>query len=317
MGRAFTAVTVFASVLLLLSCEKKPPAQKPARASVADEKSGFSIMPDLPLWDLAGGRLTLKETLQLGEKVDLLGQSAKATQAGKERDFVRIRRDSGREGWARPDFIVSRSILAVTTTEDAVVYSAPKNTAATTTVIPRMTVLAIHSDSGGETFIRVTAYDPTAKTLLREVFLRNEGVSAKPDDVQSLILLQLADASRSAKQKEAFLTSAIKDHPGSVFMTQLVEARAALKAASALGKAAEAFSATLAVGEDNVSVRDAPDEKTGKVVAALSRGQKVEVVEKTKGSYAVEDRSAPWYRIREPAGWVHGASLVEAPQVGP
>jgi hypothetical protein len=75
----------------------------------------------------------------------------------------------------------------------------------------------------------------------------------------------------------------------------------------------EEYSAALAAGESNVSVRDTPDEKTGKVVAMLSSGQRVDVVGKTKENYTVEDRTAPWYRIREPAGWVHGSSLVEAP----
>jgi hypothetical protein len=312
MRRFFAAAAILVVFLSVLSCAKKPSAAKPQKASVADDKSGFAIMAETPLWDLSAGTLTLKETLQIGERVDLLGQSARATQAGKQREFIAVRRDTGKNGWARADFIVSRSILAVTT-DEAIVYDAPKNTAATTTVIPPMTVLAIRSDSGGQTFIRVTAYDSAARTLLRNVFLRNEGVSAKPDDVQSVILLALAGASKNAKQKEAFLSSAVKDHPGSAFLKQITEARTALRAAPPVDRAVEECSRAMVVGEENVAVRDSPDERTGRIVGSLASGRNVDVVEKTKDAYTVEGRTAPWYRIEEPAGWVHGASLAEAP----
>lgn len=309
MGRALRAVAAFASLLLLLSCQKTPPAAKALRPSVADEKNGFCVMADLPVLDIADGKLTTKSSLQIGEKVALPGQTTKAVQAGKGRDFVKVRRDSGTEGWARAEYIVARSILAVTT-EESVIYSDPRNTGATTATVPPMTILAIHSDSGGQAFIRVTGYDQSAKVLLKGVLLKNEGVSARPDDVQAVILLQLAAASKNAKQREAFLSSALKDHPGSAFLPQLQDALAALKAPPPpVEKAADAYSAVMAAAEDAVAVRDSPDETSGKVVATLAKGQGVDVEEKTRDADTIGNTSAPWYRIREPAGWVFGASL--------
>jgi hypothetical protein len=35
----------------------------------------------------------------------------------------------------------------------------------------------------------------------------------------------------------------------------------------------------------------------------------VDVLEKTTDSFAIEGNNAPWFRIKEPAGWVFGASL--------
>jgi len=225
--RALFVASAVASALLLLSCQKSQSPEPPA-AAIADSKSCFSLVPDLALWDFSGTVLTQKGSVQLGEKLALTGQTRHVTLNGKDRDLLRARRDTGAEGWVRADLVVSNAILAVTTTE-VIIYSVPRNTAATTATIPRMTLLAIHSDSGGMQFIHVSVYDPQQKVLSDDVYLRNEGVSARPDDVQAAILLQLASASKSPKQQEAFLTSGIKDYPGSLFLPQLQDALDALR----------------------------------------------------------------------------------------
>jgi hypothetical protein len=218
------------TALILLSCRPQQEHVGP-QAVVADAKSAIAIMADLPLWNLAGGTLSAsKETILIGEKLSLTGPAQKVTQSGKDRDYLAVKRESGSEGWVRADFVVSKSILAVIGSDDAVIYSAPANTAATTDSIPRLTIVAISSDTGGMTFIKVTCYNVSSKVLLREVYLRNEGVSAKPSDVQSAILLQLAAASKSQKQQKAFLTSALKDYPDSEFNADLQGALDAVNA---------------------------------------------------------------------------------------
>jgi hypothetical protein len=297
--------------LLLLSCQQNAPREVP-QAIVADGRSAFTVIADLPLWTLSQGILTQKETIPIGEKLALLGQSSKIVQAGREREFVQVRRMSTSEGWVRADYVVSRSILAVVTTDDAVIYTVPHNTAATTASIPRMTILAIHAETGGMTFLRVTGFDPAAKLLLRGVYLRNEGVSSKPADVQAAILLQLAAASKNPKQQQAFLKTAVKDYPDSIFMPELTAALAGPAAAQApqapKGIPTVPASGTMTTAADGVKVYDTPDEKAGKVLATLARGQRVEIQEKTAADSAADPGSA-WYRIRDPMGWVSGASL--------
>ena len=228
MRRALVPAALLA-LLPLLCCQPKH-ALPIATSVVADAKSAFVIMADLPLYGLEQGTLAVRGTLQIGEKLTLLGQPTKAFQAGKERDFVPVRRESGKEGWVRADLVISKSILAVVTTDTAAIYEAPHNTAATASTIPRLSIVAISSETAGLTFIRVTGFDTAAKILLRNIYLRNEGVSSNPDDVQAAILLQLASASASLTQQRAFLTSAIKDHPGSLFIPELNTALAALTA---------------------------------------------------------------------------------------
>jgi hypothetical protein len=210
------ALVALLTLLTAVSCEQRHSSPVP-EAVVSDARSAFAIAADLPLYSLSNGTLTQRETITIGEKLALLGQTEKVTQAGKDRELLHVRRASGNDGWVRSDFLVSRSILAVTT-DDAVIYSVPNNTAATTAIVPRLTVLAIHADTGGMSFIRVTGFDASAKMLIKDVYLRNEGVSSKEEDVEPAILLKLAAASHNQKQRQAFLSSAIKDFPGSIFL---------------------------------------------------------------------------------------------------
>jgi len=129
--------------------------------------------------------------------------------------------------------------------------------------------------------------------------------------VQSVILLLLAQASTNRKQKQALLSSAQKDYPGSAFMVQIDDALAVITEPS-LSKATEAFTAAMLSTGDAVDVRDTPDESAGSAVAQLSKGQKVEVQERTKDSFTIGGATAPWYRITAPAGWVFGSSLSPA-----
>lgn len=314
MRRALVPAALLA-LLPLLCCQPKPARTVP-QSVVADAKSAFVIMADLPLFGMEQGALVPRGTLPIGEKLALLGQPTKAIQAGKERDFVPVKRDSGVEGWVRADLVISKSILAVVTTDTAAIYEAPNNTAATTSTIPRLSIVAIASETGGMTFIRVTGFDAAAKILLRNVYLRNEGVSSNPDDVQAAILLQLAAASKNLTQQRAFLTSAIKDHPGSLFIPELDAALTALttpRPAPPAQRTTEPAAGVMVTSADGVSVFDAPDEKMGKLVSTLPKGRNVDILEKTVDSFAVGGNNAPWFRIREPAGWVFGASLA-APQ---
>jgi hypothetical protein len=228
MKGATVPVALFV-LLAFLSCRQEP-VRKIPDSVVADARGAFVIMDGLPLYALSGESLTSRETIPVGEKLSLLGQSTRYTVAGKERDYVQVKRESGSTGWVRADFVVTKAILAVVTGDNAVIYSVPHNTAATTETIASMTIVAIHADTGGMRFIKVTCYDETAKTLMRGVYLRNEGVSSNPDDVQGAILLKLAAESKNARQQKAFLTTAIKDHPGSLFIPQLTAALAALTA---------------------------------------------------------------------------------------
>ncbi len=321
MGRLLKISVFVVMVLFAFACQKgqTPPAaagaagqgggqavEAPAavKPDVADASHGFVIRFGLGLAEISEGNVKYVASLTLGEKVALTGQSQKAA----DRDFVEVTRDSGKTGWARADYVVANSMLGVVSAEDPVLFSEPKDTGATARSVPRLSILAVSADSADQPFYKVTVYDPASQVLSSEVYLESDVVSLKTDDVQSAILLKLAEASDKPAQKQAFLQSAAREHPGSAFILQIEEELAALSA-PAPSLATEKFFASMFSTSDNVNVRDAPDESAGKVVASLKTGQAVEIEEKTTEEYTVQDRTAPWYRIKEPAGWVFGGWL--------
>jgi hypothetical protein len=68
-------------------------------------------------------------------------------------------------------------------------------------------------------------------------------------------------------------------------------------------------SGKFSVNDDDVNVRDQPDETSGRVVAKLAAGTIVEVVEATDRAYSVAGQTGLWYHIAEPSGWVFGVFL--------
>jgi hypothetical protein len=304
------ALMCVAAGLVFVSCQKTATAPAPgAAALVADARTGLVIRAGEGLWDIQDGAAKWSSALLLGEKLSLTGKTGKAAPAGgQERDYVEVKRESGASGWARQDYVISKCALCVVSGDDAIVYSEPKNTAATAVNVPKLTIVAVHADGGVSPYVRITWFDPASLVLSRSVYVREDALSRKPDDVQSIILLQIAQASKNPKQQQALLESARKDYPGSVFITQIEDALAAVSVPEA-AKATEKFFATLVSVDDKVNVRSAPDETGGSVVTQLAKGQKVEVEEQTKESFTIDGQTAQWYRIKDPAGWVFGAWL--------
>jgi len=228
MRRAPLFVPLLA-LLALVSCRPAPP-RVIAPEVVADAKSAFIIVDSLPLYTLAGNALTYREAVPLGEKLSLSGKTAIVTQAGRNRDFHEVKRLSGTTGWVRADQVASHAILSAVTAAEAQLYVRPSEGALAGTALPRATLMAIDIDTAGTVFLKVTAYDVRAKMLLRDVYIKNEGVSSRFADVEPAILLRLAAASSSLTQRNAFLSSGIKDYPDSAFIEDLKAARQVIDA---------------------------------------------------------------------------------------
>ena len=294
--------------VLAVSCQKAPQLASAPGALTADAKSGFVIRAGLGIYDISDGAAKWLDTLLLGEKLSLQGGTQKATVGADQFDFLRVKRASGAAGWALADYIVSNCVLSVTKTDEVIVYKQPMDAGATGTSLSSAMVVARLNESVTAPFARITWYDPASRTLSRGVYAHDEDLSTKPDDVQSAVLLMLASGATTPEQKKALLQSAAKSYPSSLFIARIEDAATAL-AAPPVARATEKFFGTMVCTDNGVNVRDAPDEKSGSVVATLTKGQKVEVEEQTTDSYTIGTDTAPWYRIKEPAGWVFGAWL--------
>ena len=179
MKKVLFAIIVI-SISLLPACKKNSSSDEaPIALSddqkelIADSNSGFCILDNLTLWNISSGVSKSISGCMIGEKLALLGQTTQIVQAGAKRDLVHVRQSSGIEGWARAEYVISDSVLAVIADDDAAVLAKPGLQAGTGRVLPRMTILAIHKDSAATAFLHVSCVEPSSGRLEKSVYLRN------------------------------------------------------------------------------------------------------------------------------------------------
>jgi hypothetical protein len=248
--------------------------------------------------------------IPLGERVTV-GKLRRITFAGdgKVYDFVEVRRDDGKEGFSFATQIASDCSLAVIVDEKANLYKTAKTADVTGEIISRKTVVAILSGTESGGFVEIKAYDPVYERN-RQTFVRLSSLSQKDSDVQSSILLQLAQPLKNEGsekiRKDALLEAARLDYPDSAFSADI---HALINPNTAVTLGTESASKPfMTVIDDNVNVRDLPDSVAGRVLGQVAKDIIVTVSEQTVNPSTVNGQSAPWYHITEPLeGWIFGA----------
>jgi hypothetical protein len=250
--------------------------------------------------------------IPLGERVTV-GKARRLTFAGdaKVYDFVEVRRDDGKEGFAFATQIATDSTLAVVVDDKANLYKSAKTADVTGDIISRKTVVAILSGTESGGFVEIKAYDPVAERN-RQSFIRLSSLSRKDSDIQSAILLQIAQPLKNEGsdkiRKDALLEAAMLDYPDSAFSADIY-ALINPNTAATLGteSASKPF---MTVIDDNVNVRDLPDSVAGRVLGQVARDIIVTVSEQTINTSTIGGQTAHWYHISEPLeGWIFGAFL--------
>ena len=272
------------------------------------KNEAFVIMNDLPLYQEQGGALKWKESLVIGDKVTLLGRTYKFKIEGNEREYIKLRSPAGTEGWSRIQYIVPKAQLAVVKSEKATVYSEPRDVKMTSKTVSQMTIVAALQDGSTPAFAKVVCYDSYQdKYYTDPIFLSKDDLSFADADINAIILYTTALSTKDKGLRAKFLGNIEKNYSASVFFDKI---RAALVPSDAAAtKAAVPYVANFVVNDDRVNVRAQPDEVSGQVIGQLNKGAAVQTVESTAQSYSLGGQTAPWYHIKEPAGWVFGSFL--------
>jgi hypothetical protein len=247
------------------------------------------------------------DTLVLGEKVSILGDSVKYIYAGDkaEYDFTPVRRDDGKEGFLFSSQISPAGDLAVVVDERAVLYKGPRNIDALNNVLPPKTVVVTFPGTERDGFVQFQAYDAQRQRYYRDNFIKVQSLSFDNADVQSVVLLHTAGmlGANETIRREALLEAAYKDYPESVFAAEI---RGLLSAKETRPSSPESFW----INNYDVTVWDTPDEKDGKIISQLSRNTEVQVFEETVESFTVDGVTDRWCHINSPVdGWVFGSFL--------
>lgn len=171
------------------------------------------------------------ESMALGETI-LTGETRRATFSsdGVVYDFIEIKRENGKEGYAFAMQVAVGGQLAVVVDEKANLYRSPKVVDVSGTILSRRTVVVYYPETENGGFVEVRAYDPERQAYVRtdNNYLRFSSISRKESDVQSAILLQTAlplRESNSAEKtrRDALLESALHLYPDSEFYSEIYE----------------------------------------------------------------------------------------------
>ena len=230
------------SLALFISCQGNEGSSQALAESEPEADvlaAGHALRVNTPLMRIYGEdtgdqrtRVRWADQMDMGERV-LTGETRTMTNylTGTAYYFIAVRRDTGAEGWARAAEIVPGGSLAVVVAENANLYRGPRAIQVTGSVLSRgaLVVYCPETESETDAFLRIKGFDPGDELpILADKYVRRESLSMNHCDIQSSILLQTALAlpvyrPQTAIRRDALLGSALRDHPDSVFIPDVLE----------------------------------------------------------------------------------------------
>lgn len=305
-----------AGIPLLSGCEKtkvgESQQQEPEVVSEPEPAvvPGIVILNGLSIADIPQTEVGVPEVkyinkhLTVGEEVAIVGEPVSALYRGDEREYSLIRYKDGeeREGYVRTPYIVPDSTFGVIANDQAVIYSSPKITAPTDTVLPRMSFVAVHNDFKDADFVRISYANQENSYLYTDRYLKKTDVSTNEQDTASAVLYFLAMKSDGIAREELLRNASSMQ--SSIFMDQIAQAIAGSEPAP--DYTVKEISRSAVVIGKKVNVRTAPTVSGSKVIGQLSTNDRILVNARTDELVEVDGARDYWYRIENPAGWIFG-----------
>ncbi len=295
------------AVVCILAVAAAAASAAPGPASV---NQAVVILHGLPVYQDKSGALvaTPIDYLTVGDKVTLLNKTATFKENGKDRSFLMVRAPSGKEGWARVSYVIPKATLAVVRADSAIVYTEPRDVKVTSRTISNLTIVAVLQDGSTAEYGKIFCVDTkqNAYWVDTPIFVTMDTLTTADVDVNAAILYSVASATKNQDVKKNLLTVALNKYGSSVFTPKIQQA---LGVTPTVAKDTTPAAGIYVVNADNVNVRATPDEVGGKVLAQLDTGAPVEVTAMTSDSYTVGGKTAAWYKITDPEGWIFGAFI--------
>lgn len=281
-----------------------------AFATPSGPNGGLVLLHNLPVWqDQMGGKLEWLEDLTLGDKVTLVGRTQNFNKDGKDKEYLRVRTPSGKEGWVRTPYIAVNATLGVIKAESALIYSEPRDLKVTANVMNFLTVIAILDNGSTNDFAKVAAVDPDSEVpFAANTYLTYPDLTIDENDVAAAIMYYVGKSTKNAAVKKNLLVLANKKYASSVFLPKL---QTVLGGEAAV--ASVPFAGTYTINDNNVNVRSTPS-TDGAVVSQLSNGTSVTTKERSAAQATAGTKTDYWYHISAPLdGWVFGSFITINP----
>lgn len=295
-------------------CQKSQTQDAPATETpAAVQKVLYTCFYEgLSLKDAPGG--AYKESLSFGEKVEYLGETQDDS---KGNAHLKIRTQSGAEGWSSVYYFVENGYPAVVIAEDRI-YTEPEPKGVTPDTLPVAHLVCVDPDGSSDNkYVAVHYLHPETGYVQQGRFMKTGSVSTSSNDVDAAVLLLLA---RRAMEKEdtdaavTYLETAMDEFSGSV-LSRLIGKELALakEGSSAVQVETVTLEVPLAatVNSGNVNVRKEPS-LSSPVTGQLDTGAAVQVSMKTREPVDVNDTSDFWYYTENAdgvKGWIFGVFL--------
>lgn len=274
---------------------------------------GLVLLNNLAAWqEQFGGKLTWMENLTIGDKVTLLGRTQNFTVDGRDREYIKVKTPSGKEGWVRTPYIAVNATLGVIKSEAALIYSEPRDLKVTANVMKFLTIVAILDNGSTREFAKVAAVDPVTEVpfAANTTFLTYSDITINENDVAAAVLYYVGKTAKNDAIKTNLLTLAQKKYAASVFFPSI---QTVLGGSPAAAVEVTPFVGTYSISDNNVNVRSAPTTDAA-VILQLSQGTSVTIKERTAAQATAGNKTDYWYHITAPQdGWVFGSFIVMNP----
>ncbi len=241
--------------------------------------------------------------------------------ASDNKEYILIKNSEGEETYIRSIYFLPDGILAVISSNDAILYSKPNNLNPTKNNLGIM-MIVIASAKEEDGFYEILADDNRIKDkeIVRTgVYVKTEDISIKEADVQSALLFYVAGINNDRNVKKELLNTAVNDYSSSIFYQEICDTLDALDPPEVTEPAdgfeppedqVEDYSNMNLFGEiidKNVNVREFPGLSSAILPVTLNQGSRVKIDLVTKAKYKIEGyEDNNWFKIEEPAGWVFG-----------
>ena len=255
-------------------------------------------------------------TLPLGEPITRIGDAFPGVTPFGDRTLVKIRNSVGDEAYALERYVVAGARLAIVVDDQAVLYTRPNLVSPTDDIIPRGSMIALHPDGAEGDFANVTTYDHATGTPYFDLYIKADDISEEEIDVQSGLLLFVAQETSAEVAKRELLENA-ESLGQSAFVDDVRRELAVLRGedpSAALPQdlvdlAIEEFGFDGVINANATTVYRYPQKRPEYVETTLDAEALVTVTERTVEAFEVDGETSNWFRITQPAGWVFGAYI--------
>jgi hypothetical protein len=282
-----------------------------ATLCAADKGASF-IIKDASLWTLKGKTMVWKSSLSLGQELISVSKgTSKGLYENHEYDLVKVKTDTKNEGYVIESLVARNARgLAAVSTNLGTLYSAARDAAVTSTILPQMNVVAVWDVEGKPDFYEVKGYNLDNGYYIADKYMLTSDLSLNASDINVSILLQAIKAQKKKEQKQKTLQIISQKYSDSVFIGTAEELALALDPDSLpVADISEVFSTTT-----DVYIRDIPS-IYGAIVKLAKEGTKVTAIKRTSASFTVGDKTAHWVKVSGPVqGWIFEAYLVSEGQ---